>query len=182
MDSDRLTNDSASGKESGAASLATLLCAALAAMDTDRPSARAYLERAGALLNDAEFQHGSAPREFAKGPTLMAWQAKRVEEHVTAHLCVPIAVSDLADLTRLSVSYFSRLFLRTYGTTPMGYVAARRVDRAKQLLRTSSESLSVIALECGLCDQSHLTRVFRRVVGRTPGGWRREFGRQGVLA
>ena len=87
MYSDRLTNNSASGKESGSASIATLVCAALAAIDTDRSSARAYLERAGALLDHIEFRHeGPAAGQFAKRPTLMAWQAKRVEEHVIAHL------------------------------------------------------------------------------------------------
>jgi AraC family transcriptional regulator len=171
----QLTNGSVPRTESGLVSLATLVGAALAAIDTDRSRARAYLEQAGALLNHVERRRqDSATRPFPNNRRLMAWQSKRVEDHVNAHLGLPIAVRDLADVTRLSVSYFSRLFLRTYGTTPMGYVAARRVERAKELLSTSTAPLTIIALECGLCDQPHLTRVFRRIVGRTPGAWRRE--------
>jgi AraC family transcriptional regulator len=48
-------------------------------------------------------------------------------------------------------------------------VAARgRVERAAQLLRESDEPLSTIALEAGFCDQSHMNRTFRRVLGRLP--------------
>jgi AraC family transcriptional regulator len=154
-----------------------LLHAALSAVDTDTSSARAYLEQAEALLDHVELRRESlAPRRLAKTRKLMAWQSKRVEEHISTHLGLPIAVKDLADITRLSVGYFSRLFLRTYGKTPMDYLAQCRVQRAKQLLSTSSAPLSVIASECGLYDQPHLSRVFRRIVGRTPSAWRREFG------
>ena len=38
---------------------------------------------------------------------------------------------------------------------------------------TTDEPLSQIALACGLCDQSHFTRVFRRIVGESPNAWRR---------
>jgi len=44
-------------------------------------------------------------------------------------------------------------------------------------MRTTSEPLARIALDCGLCDQSHLTRQFRRLVGMTPRAWRREQAR-----
>jgi AraC-like DNA-binding protein len=41
---------------------------------------------------------------------------------------------------------------------------------------SSGAPLSQIALDCGLCDQAHFTRVFRRIVGMNPSIWRREFG------
>jgi AraC-like DNA-binding protein len=43
------------------------------------------------------------------------------------------------------------------------------------MMLTTTEPLCRIALDCGLCDQSHLTRLFRRVVGTTPNAWRREY-------
>jgi transcriptional regulator GlxA family with amidase domain len=48
-------------------------------------------------------------------------------------------------------------------------LAARvRVERAARLLRESDEPLSAIAIEAGFCDQSHMNRTFRRVLGRLP--------------
>jgi len=48
-----------------------------------------------------------------------------------------------------------------------------RVELARTLMLTTSESLSQIALSCGLVDQAHLCRCFRRVMGTTPAVWRR---------
>jgi AraC-like DNA-binding protein len=55
----------------------------------------------------------------------------------------------------------------------MAYVAARRVERAKLMMAGTRERLTDIALACGFADQSHLNRCFRRVVGTSPGLWRR---------
>jgi AraC family transcriptional regulator len=49
----------------------------------------------------------------------------------------------------------------------------RRIDKAKDLLRSSDLSLNEIALACGFADQSHFTAVFTRMVGVSPGFWRR---------
>jgi AraC family transcriptional regulator len=59
------------------------------------------------------------------------------------------------------------------GLPPMVYVAARRVERAKAMMTSTTERLTEIALACGFADQSHLNRSFRRMVGVSPGVWRR---------
>src|ERR1700730_7993533 len=61
----------------------------------------------------------------------------------------------------------------TLGTSPMAYVAVRRVDRAKLMMASTGQRLTDIALACGFADQSHLNRYFRRIVGVSPGLWRR---------
>lgn len=54
-------------------------------------------------------------------------------------------------------------------------VAARfRVERAARLLRESERPLCAIAIEAGFCDQSHMNRTFRRVLGRLPTAVRRD--------
>jgi len=65
----------------------------------------------------------------------------------------------------------------------MAYVAKRRIVLAQELMRTSRVSLSQIALACGMCDQPHFTRVFHKIVGVSPGVWRRQFagGREGSV-
>jgi len=60
----------------------------------------------------------------------------------------------------------------------MTYVSIRRIVRAKALITSTSERLSEIALECGFADQSHLNRKFYRIVGMSPGSWRRSASMQ----
>ena len=57
---------------------------------------------------------------------------------------------------------------------PQQWQMKARVERAMDLLSQSSASLANVAASVGFADQAHLTRVFRRVVGTTPGAWRKE--------
>jgi AraC family transcriptional regulator len=73
----------------------------------------------------------------------------------------------------LSVSHFSRAFRRSMGAAPHNWLLTCRVEAAKEKLRDHRLTLSDVALACGFADQSHLTRVFTRIVGVSPGAWRR---------
>jgi len=105
---------------------------------------------------------------------LASWQARKVVDHVLAHLETPILVEDLASVTRLSTSHFSRAFKLSFRMSPHVYVVALRLARARSLMLESDEQMSQIAAACGFADQAHFSRAFRRGVGCTPGLWRRE--------
>ena len=116
------------------------------------------------------------PRHAQVAPTrggLAPWQVLRIKTHVETHLDATVRSRDLATIARLSLSHFSRSFKRSLGVAPATYVARRRVARAQTLMQTTNEPLCQIALACGFCDQSHLTRVFRRCAGASPHDWRR---------
>jgi len=104
---------------------------------------------------------------------LLAWQLKRVLQFIHENLERPLTVVEIAALLGQSAGHFHRNFKRTLGTTVHQYVMIRRIEMAQQLMMNTSEPLSNIALACGLCDQSHLTRWFTRVAGETPSRWRR---------
>ena len=53
------------------------------------------------------------------------------------------------------------------------WLTAEVVERAKRLMVETGEPLAVIALECGLCDQGALSKLFRRVTGQSPAAWRK---------
>jgi transcriptional regulator GlxA family with amidase domain len=89
------------------------------------------------------------------------------------NLAQRLTTEGLARVVNLSASHFSRAFVRSFGFTVHHYVMNRRVAHAQQLMLETPEQLSRIALSCGMSDQSHLTRWFRRVVGETPAAWRR---------
>lgn len=104
---------------------------------------------------------------------LAAWQLRRVTELVAADLAADVTLAELASACGLSVSYFARAFRRSTGQPPHRWLLAQRVARARALLASPDLPLADVALACGFADQSHFTRVFRTIVGASPGQWRR---------
>jgi AraC family transcriptional regulator len=96
----------------------------------------------------------------------------RVLEYIHANLSNDLHLKELAEIADLSTFHFAKLFKRTTGWSPHQYVLGRRLERAKQLLRNSRISLSEVSLRAGFADQSHMSNVFRRLVGVTPSRFR----------
>ena len=104
---------------------------------------------------------------------LAGWQLRQVELHLDNNLAKTIRIRDLAAIVRLSSSYFFQAFRCTTGKSPHSYILRRRIVHAQELMLSTDLSLSQIALDCGLADQPHLTRLFCRIVGMSPAKWRR---------
>jgi AraC-like DNA-binding protein len=115
--------------------------------------------------------HASATKQSRAG--LAPWQVRRVASYMDANLAESIRCEDLARVTRLSTSHFMRAFRESFGAPPHAYLMHRRMERAQQLMLRSDTALRQIALDCGLADQSHLTRLFHKLVGESPAAWRR---------
>jgi AraC-like DNA-binding protein len=97
---------------------------------------------------------------------------KRVRDYIETHLDDRLTLTDLAGVACLSPYHFSRSFKESVGIGPQRYVIRRRLERAKTLIRRTNQPLAEIAQQVGLCDQSHLTSIFRRETGVTPGRYR----------
>jgi transcriptional regulator GlxA family with amidase domain len=82
------------------------------------------------------------------------------------------ALDELAAEAGLSRFHFLRVFSKATGQTPHAFLINQRVNRAQALLR-AGERAAEVAVACGFADQPHLTRVFRRIVGVTPGQYAR---------
>ena len=104
---------------------------------------------------------------------LSEWQRKKIVRYVDENIDTRLRVSDLSGQVRLSVSRFSKGFNVTFGRPPYDYVLSRRIEAAKYLIASTQEPLSQIAHACGLSDQAHLSKVFKRLVGTTPLKWRK---------
>ncbi|MFD2265001.1 helix-turn-helix domain-containing protein [Lacibacterium aquatile] len=113
-----------------------------------------------------------APETPARGG-LAPWQEQGVRRHVRDNIDTDLNVAILAGIARLSKSYFNRAFQVSFGCTPREYVLGQRIATAKAMMQDSGKALSEIALDCGFCDQPHLSRVFRDFTGMTPLRWRR---------
>ena len=152
--------------------MADLCFAVRSALDDERGTAEESLRRAFDALKEMGGT-GAEPKEPAVRGGLSPWQIRKVTSHVDANLDRPIRNEELATLVRLNPSHFGRAFRNSLGEPPHEYVIRRRVERAQGLMLSTDASLSEIALDCGLADQSHLTRLFRRIVGESPRAWRR---------
>jgi AraC-like DNA-binding protein len=104
---------------------------------------------------------------------LAPWQERRATELMRASLNAELSLSDLAAACGLSSRHFARAFRLSTGTPPHRWLLRLRVERAKELLATRALPLADVAVSSGFGDQSHLTRVFKGLVGATPGAWRR---------
>ncbi|MCJ2140157.1 helix-turn-helix transcriptional regulator [Methylobacterium sp. E-066] len=97
--------------------------------------------------------------------------ARRIAAYVEAQLHGTIRLADLAAVADLSPFHLQRAFRASRGVSPQVYVAHRRTERAKALLR-GRDPIAAIALACGYSSQSHLTRAFRAATGMTPAAYR----------
>jgi AraC family transcriptional regulator len=98
---------------------------------------------------------------------------RRVQLFVEANLARPIRLQDLAARAALSPYHFARAFKTSAGTTPRAFVEERRVERARRLLRETTQPVAAIAVDAGLGSQSRFTTVFKRRTGFTPASYRR---------
>jgi AraC family transcriptional regulator len=110
----------------------------------------------------------SKPALGFKSKGLPQSQLERVIDYIKANLTQDLSILDLATLTSMSESHFSRSFKQSVGIAPYQYLLKQRVERAKQLLEKQSIAISTIALDCGFASQTHLTKVFRQMTGMTP--------------
>ena len=110
--------------------------------------------------------------ELSPSSGLSRERLQRVRDYIEAHLDDRLTLTDLSGVACLSRYHFSRSFKLALGIGPQRYVVQRRLERAKTLMRRTNRSLAWIAQEAGFADQSHLTSVFRRETGMTPGRFR----------
>jgi AraC family transcriptional regulator len=100
----------------------------------------------------------------------------RARDILTERFRAQLTVTELASECRVHPAHFARAFRRCYRCSPSEYLRRLRVEAARHLLETSSESIAIIASNCGFSDQSHLTKLFHRKFGVTPSAYRRLIG------
>lgn len=84
-----------------------------------------------------------------------------------------IDLNDIADEAFFSKFHFIRLFKNTYGKTPHQYLTYVRIEKAKQLLKTTIP-VAEVCYGVGFDSVSSFTGLFKRSVGKTPSAYQQE--------
>lgn len=150
------------------------LCRALAAQPWDAPDARLRAnetahEILSLLLRSQSVRRADAPVKGGLAPAVR----RRLRDYIEARLAGAITLGDLSDVACLSEFHLSRMFRASFGMPPHAWVAARRADLARALLRTTTLPLDAIAERAGYADASHFGHRFRAAVGASPLAYRR---------
>ncbi|MBD2090095.1 AraC family transcriptional regulator [Microcoleus sp. FACHB-1515] len=94
-----------------------------------------------------------------------------VRDYLDAHYAESISLEQLSRIANLSPFYLIRAFRKQVGLPPHGYQNQVRLHQARRLL-AQGESAAIVAQTTGFADQSHLHRLFKRMLGVTPGQYR----------
>jgi AraC family transcriptional regulator len=107
----------------------------------------------------------------ANDPAWLSRVRSRIDDTFREKLCL----SDLAREAGVHSVHLARTFREHYGATVGQYLRRRRIEAAARALRSGNASLVNIALDAGFTSQAHFCTAFRRLMGCTPGQYRRGF-------
>ncbi|WP_170295228.1 AraC family transcriptional regulator [Paracoccus aestuariivivens] len=151
-----------------------LIGACLPSLDVPNGASRLFQDHIAAILTfHLCTTYGNREIRTPARGGLAPWQKKRAIELLEADLAADLSLSCVAAACGLSQGYFTRAFRHSVGHPPYRWVLLKRLEKAKELLRTTEIPIAEIAYLCGFCDQAHLTRVFSTRMNTTPGQWRR---------
>ncbi|GGN52350.1 AraC family transcriptional regulator [Streptomyces albiflavescens] len=140
------------------------------------PSARTYADHlVGTLAAHLAHAHaaGRPVDRDSASPGLTGQQLTSARELMESRLSEPLPVAEVASVTGLSTSQFTRRFRASTGKSPHQFLLQLRLDHARRLLRTTTVPIADVAVRCGFSHQEHLTRVMRDKLGTTPAVFRR---------
>ena len=100
--------------------------------------------------------------------TIFPESLSKVLEYIAENYSEKIQIQQLADLSFLSQRTLERLFKKTFNRTIAGYIRNVRAQAVFELLKSSTMSLGEIAHSCGYCDQSYMSKEFKKQFGVTP--------------
>ena len=98
-----------------------------------------------------------------------------ITRYVREHLCEEVSLTVLAEAFHLNPQYISQLFKTEIGVGFLAYLTSIRMERAKQLLLTTSLPITDISVQSGYADYRVFTKVFKKAEGITPSQYRRDF-------
>ncbi len=109
-------------------------------------------------------------------------QARRIQDarpirlakqFVSEHFAEPICLEEVAQEVHLNPAYFSAVFKKEVGINFSDYLMKCRVEKAKDLLKNTHATMTEISEKVGYKDPKYLSKIFLKIVGMTPGEYRK---------
>jgi AraC-like DNA-binding protein/ligand-binding sensor protein len=103
--------------------------------------------------------------------------ARDAVEYIATNYHQPLTLEGVAQMVHISPSYFSHIFKEEQKQTFTSYLTEARINKAKDLLKGSDLSISVIAGTVGYEDANYFSRVFKKNVGMSPLAFKKRFNK-----
>jgi two-component system, response regulator YesN len=100
---------------------------------------------------------------------------EKILNYISEHVSEEFSREDIAASVYLNSAYMSRLFKKEVGMSISDYIINLRVGKAKEMLQSSGEKISEVALAVGYDNFSHFTKMFRKITGFTPQEYRKKY-------
>lgn len=120
------------------------------------------------LLMEESWNPDLTRKQHAKKQNL-----QNIKDYIDSHYQEKITLDTLSEQFFINKYYLTRVFKEQFGVPVVSYLIQVRITHAKRLLRFTDHSIERIGQECGIGDANYFTRIFRKVEGVTPGGYRR---------
>lgn len=117
-------------------------------------------------------------KEALSIPSSAEQVSQKVLDFIHSHYQQPIRMEDISHELLFHPDYITRCMQYTTGMTPTQYIAHYRMSMAKNLLSTSNEKMSSIAMQVGIGDSTYFSKLFKKIEGITPIEYRRTVGRR----
>ena len=99
----------------------------------------------------------------------------KLKEYLDEHYTEKISLDELAIHFFINKYYLTKIFKETYGTTINSYIIAKRITRAKQMLRFTDMTLEEIAIAVGMNGGNYFSRMFKKIEGISPREYRKQW-------
>lgn len=105
--------------------------------------------------------------------------AQELKETIQDHIDTNLSLKELSKGLEINPSYLSREFSKYFDNLSFGeYIRKQRIEKATELMKTSSYSLTEIAYLTGFSDQSHFTRIFKKHTSQNPSVYRKKLNKK----
>lgn len=116
--------------------------------------------------------------EHGSGKKIPAW-AKELKEIIQDQIDTNLSLKEISKDLEINPSYLSREFSKYFEDLSFGeYIRKQRIEKATELMKTHSYSLTDIAYLTGFSDQSHFTRIFKKHTGENPSVYRKKLNKK----
>ncbi len=134
-------------------------------------------------VKDAVIQHNfiekmileltSAVHEYKLSMGDYSAPIQKVIEYIDFHLSEEILIDELSRTANVSASHLSKVFKKETGKTITEYIAGKRCEKAAGFLRDTDNEIQEISSYVGYSDNNYFVKVFKKVYGMTPSGYRK---------